>query len=156
MGGGECAYWNYFYREPGETEWIYSALGAVLRKVQPGSVEAWVWGDGQTPPPADLDLDDICTPPSPTPTLEVQRSGGTRTPGLPTPGPVAVVVSPTGTRAPTRVPTDVPAVTVPLASPTPSAAPIADTGRGVASYWPFGLMILGLALVGVFVWLRRV
>ena len=32
MGGGACAYWNYFYREPGSSEWTYSALGAVLRR----------------------------------------------------------------------------------------------------------------------------
>jgi hypothetical protein len=43
-----------------------------------------------------------------------------------------------------------------LASPTPSDAPIADTGGTLASYWPFAIMILGLALIGVVVWLRRV
>jgi hypothetical protein len=155
MGGGECAYWNYFYRDPGETEWIYSALGAVLRKVRSGSVEAWVWGDGQTPPPAELDLDDVCTPPSPTPTLEAQRDGGTGTPGVPTPSPVAIAASPTETQEPTRAPTNVPAVAVPLASPMPSTVPVADTGPTLASYWPFGLMMLGLALAGAFVWLRR-
>lgn len=156
MGGGECAYWNYFYRDPGETEWIYSALGAVLRKVQPGSVEAWVWGDGQTPPPADLDFENVCIPPSPTPTQEAQRDGGTGTPAVPTPSLVAIAASPTGTQEPIQAPTNVPTVTVPPASPTPSSAPIADTGGTLASYWPFALMILGLALIGVFVWLRRV
>jgi hypothetical protein len=156
MGGGECAYWNYFYRDPGETEWIYSALGAVLRKVRPGAVEAWVWGDGQTPPPADLDFDDVCTPPSPTPTLEAQDEGGTGTPGLPTPSPIAVAARPTQTLEPTRVPTVVPDVTVASASPTPPATPTADTSQTLTSYWPFALMVLSLALVGVFVWLRRV
>jgi hypothetical protein len=156
MGGGGCAYWNYFYRDPGETEWIYSALGAVLRKVRPGSVEAWVWGDGQTPPPAELDFDGVCTPPSPAPTLEAQYDAATGTPGSPTPSPVAIAASPTAAQEPTQAPTNVPAVTVPLASPTPSDAPIADTGQTLASYWPFALMILGLALIGVFVWLRRV
>jgi hypothetical protein len=155
MGGGECAYWNYFYRDPGDTEWIYSALGAVLREVRPGSVEAWVWGDGKTAPPADLDFDDICTFPSPTPTLEAQRADGAGTPELPTPSPVAVAASPAGTQAPTRVPTNAPTATVQPPSPTPSAAPIADVGQSLAGYWPFGLMILGLAVVGVFVWLRR-
>ena len=155
MGGGECAYWNYFYRDPGETDWTYSALGAVLRKVRPGSVEAWVWGDGQIPPPADLGFDDICAPPSPTPTLEAQREGRTGTPVLPTPSPVAVAASPTGTQAPTRVPTGVPTATVPPASPTPPAKPLVDTSETLTSYWPFGFMVLGLALVGVFVWLRR-
>lgn len=155
MGGGECAYWNYFYRDPGETEWIYSALGAVLRKVRPGSIEAWVWGDGKAPPPAELDLDDVCTPPSPTPTLEAQRDGGTGTPGVPTPSPVAIAASPTEMQEPTRVPTNVPTVAVPLSSPTPSTVPVADTGQTLASYWLFALMILGLALVGMFVWLRR-
>jgi hypothetical protein len=156
MGGGACAYWNYFYRDPGETEWVYSALGAVLRKVRPGACEAWVWGDGQTPPSADLDFDDICAPPSPTPTLEAQREGGTGTPGAPTPGPVAVAALPTETQEPTQVPSKVSAVTATPVSPTPPATPMADTGGTLASYWPFGLMILGLALVGLFVWLRRV
>lgn len=40
MGGGECAYWNYFFRETGEGPWSYSALGAALRKIGDGSVEA--------------------------------------------------------------------------------------------------------------------
>jgi hypothetical protein len=155
MGGGACAYWNYFYRDPGETEWIYSALGAVLRKVRPGAVEAWVWGDGQTPPPADLDFEDVCIPPSPTPTQEAQREGGTGTPGRPTSGPVAVAMSLTETQEPTRMPTSVATATVLLPSPTPTATPIVGTGQTLISYWPFALMILGLALVGVFVWFRR-
>lgn len=155
MGGGECAYWNYFYRDPGETEWIYSALGAVLRKVRPGSVEAWVWGDGQTPPPADLAFEDICAPPEPTPALKVQPEAGTGTPELPTPSPTAIAASPTETDIPNPLPTSVPADPVSLPSPTPSAPPIADSGQILADYWPFGLMILGLALVGVLVWLRR-
>ncbi len=62
MGGETCAYWNYYYRDSGEADWTYSALGALLRKVQPGAVEAWVWGDGKTPPSTDWTFEAICSP----------------------------------------------------------------------------------------------
>ncbi len=54
MGGGTCIYWNYYYRDSGTTRWVYSGLGAAMRKVKPGSVDAWVWGEGDTPPAQEL------------------------------------------------------------------------------------------------------
>jgi len=50
-----CAFWSYWYWQDGD--WIFSQLGASSRRVTDGAVEAWVWGDGQTPPPA-IDLTD--------------------------------------------------------------------------------------------------
>ncbi len=50
----------------GRMSWTYAALGALRHKVRPGSVEAWVWGDGTTLPAADLTFEVVC--PSPTPT----------------------------------------------------------------------------------------
>ncbi len=138
MGGGECAYWNYFYRDPGDAGWSYSALGAVLRKVRPGSIEAWVWGDGRTPPDDALTFEAVCEPPTPTPTS---------TPEPPTPLPV------------TAFPTETPPLALPptatAALPTPTPTPAASTSQVLSTYWPFGVMVFVLAAAGVAIWLRR-
>jgi hypothetical protein len=42
-------YWSYWYLRDGA--WVYSNAGAAARRVVDGTVEAWVWGDGQQPPP---------------------------------------------------------------------------------------------------------
>jgi hypothetical protein len=166
MGGGECAYWNYFYKDPGETEWVYSALGAALRKVQPGSVEAWVWGDGQTPPDEALSFDVICAPPALAPTATPRPA----TPAPATQFPATATTMPAATEAGTTeerdteaaateaAATEAAATEAPTASPAPpdpaTVAPTA-TNPNLLSYWPFGLMVLGLALAGALVWLRR-
>jgi hypothetical protein len=144
MGGGECSYWNYFYLDTGGTEWEYSPLGAGLRKVQPGSVEAWVWGDGHTPPAGALTFETVCTPP--TPAL-------TETPQLPTSIPATSTAAPAVTQVSTQPASALPTATT--APPTPTPSPSADTGQGLSSYWPFGLMVLALGLGGAWVWLRR-
>ena len=87
MGNGPCGYWNYFYRQLGQDEWVYSPLGALLHQVEPGSVEAWVWGDGHTPPDQALTFDVLCAAPSTpaptamlptlTPALSLEGRGGT-------------------------------------------------------------------------------
>jgi len=157
MGGGECAYWNYFYREPGAETWTYSPLGAGLHTVLPGSVEAWVWGDGHAPPAVDLTFKAICQPPTPTavavaatPTATPQpaAAGGEVTPAPPagaTPGaPVETATAWPGGEA--------------AASPTPGAADspsAADAAAGAGGYLAFGAMLLLLAAVGLLVWLRR-
>jgi hypothetical protein len=48
-----CTFWSYWYWQNGD--WAFSQWGASSRRVTDGAVEAWVWGDGQTPPPA-IDL----------------------------------------------------------------------------------------------------
>jgi hypothetical protein len=68
MGGGDCTYWNYFFRDPGPADWTYSALGAGLHKTKPGSVEGWVWSDGHNPPAEEITFEVICAPPTPDPT----------------------------------------------------------------------------------------
>jgi hypothetical protein len=145
MGGGDCGYWNYFYRDPGQTEWTYSALGAVLRKAQPGSVEAWVWGDGRIPPASDLTYETVCMPSTPTstPTREV----------LATPL-VTASPYPTPLASPSSVATTVPSVTVTEFAPSPT--PAAGTVQSPTSYWIFGLAMLALAAVGTVIWRRRV
>ncbi len=169
MGGGECTYWNYFYREPGEGDWTYSALGAAMHKVKAGSVDAWVWGDGHTPPATELGFEAICVPPTPVPSVTPEP--------LPTALP-APTVTPTAAGAAMMLATDVNTATAPptptllkgnavaAASPSPTSqatappptatpAPTPTSGQGLAGYWPFGLMILGLAAAGAIVWLRR-
>ena len=149
MGGGDCAYWNYFYREPGSDQWTYSALGAVLRKVQHGSVEAWVWGDGTTPPTFDGTFESICAEPTTTPT-----TGPTATPEPPAATPTAVSTLPASTQAPEPTHTPQPSATPTPAPPAPTQTP-APTAQPLVSYWPFGLMVLGLVAVGLWVRSRR-
>jgi hypothetical protein len=147
MGGGECAYWNYFYRDRGEAEWTYSPLGAVLRRVSPGAVEAWVWGDGHTPPSRDLTFEAICASPTPTPTA-------TQTAELATPLPRVIPAVQATAESPTQPPAPSPAVSTVTAWPAPST-PAPTAGPSLAGYWPFGLMALGLLVVGAVVWFRR-
>ena len=155
MGGGECAYWTYFYRDPDEAVWTYSPLGAVLRKVKPGSVEGWVWGDGQMLPDETLTFEAICKPPTPTATLPARVEDPTMTPELPTPVPETGKTVPTSSQVPTELPEPEPTPTVAPLEVLPSPTPAAGAGQSLASYWPFGLMVVGLLLAGVLVWRRR-
>ena len=144
MGGGDCAYWNYFYREPGSDEWTYSALGAVLRKVQHGSIEAWVWGDGTTPPAFDGPFESICAAPTAEPTATSEP---------PTATPTAISASPASTQPPepthTPLPTATPTTQAPIETPAPT------TAQPLVSYWPFALMVIGLGLAALWVRSRR-
>ena len=152
MGGGDCAYWNYFYREPGSAEWTYSALGAVLRKVQHGSLEAWVWGDGRKPPAFDGSFESICAEPTVVPTAEPSP-----TTALPTATPTVVLTLPAATQPPGSAPTSSPSVTPmpPALTPTPTPVPSSAGTQSLLSYWPFGLMVLILVLIGLWVRGRR-
>ena len=155
MGGEDCAYWNYFYRDPGEPDWTYSALGAAVRKARPGSVEAWVWGDGRTPPVEDLTFEAICQPPEPTPTLKPPTPTdppATEPPSAPT-GVPTLVSRDTPIPAPTHTPVPSPSAAVAPIVPTPT--PTAAASQSLAGLWPFGLILAGLAVVSIFVWLRR-
>lgn len=52
-------YWSYWHLQEGQ--WIYATQGATAYPVQPGSVDAWVWGNGT--PPAVTTLEQICNDP---------------------------------------------------------------------------------------------
>ena len=148
MGSGLCRYWNYYYRDPGQSTWTYSALGATLRTVRPGAEEAWVWGDGSTPPAPDLSFEALCasspvtatSEPVPTPTLT----------SLPMP---TWTPSVSATLSPSVSPT--PSPSVHPASPTPTAIPGAVGQSAWASYWPLAGMILGLMLLALGIGFRR-
>ena len=157
MGGGPCAYWNYFYRDSGSESWVYSPLGAALHKAGPGSVEAWVWGDGHNPPANALTFESICTvstptapvqeaavgpAPSPAQTLQEAKLEPLPTAVTPEPTPVARV-QPSATPRPAASPTQ----TVHPA-PSPTAQPVAGTHSSAASYWPFGVAVLTLVGIG--------
>ncbi len=43
-----CRFWSYWQWRDGR--WVYSQIGAGQHQVRDGDAEAWVWGDGQTPP----------------------------------------------------------------------------------------------------------
>lgn len=50
-----CRFWSYWQWQ--DERWVYSQIGAGQHQVRDGDAEAWVWGDGQTPPvvmPADV------------------------------------------------------------------------------------------------------
>jgi len=143
-GGGTCTYWNYFYRDPQAVDWGYSAMGAMMRKVRNGAVEAWVWGNGQTPPAAALTFESICAAPTatagpaspPSPTVASTAAAATAEPVAP---------APTIAALPSEAP------------PTAGALPEQGvrSAPAILSYWPFGLMILALLLIGVVVLRRR-
>ncbi|MFE4514445.1 hypothetical protein ACFRMQ_09700 [Kitasatospora sp. NPDC056783] len=38
------AYWSYWHADPGQNEWSYSQLGAMLYQPKPGSVDLWIFG----------------------------------------------------------------------------------------------------------------
>jgi hypothetical protein len=157
MGAGECAYWNYYYRDEGAMDWTYSALGAVLRRVRTGSVEAWVWGDGKTPPSDEMTFAAICSPPEPTSTATPMSP--TTEPGTPTapaeaPHPTQPPAEPSPPPSPTPI---LPATLTPPATPTSvSGSPSPDdTGGGLFGLWPFGLVAVSLIAIGAIVWFRR-
>jgi hypothetical protein len=181
MTGSGCAYWNYFYREGGG-DWVYSPLGVLLRRIRSGSVEAWVWGDGSTPPAADLTFEAICPPaagaPTPLPPVPTRGQAGETRPQAATPPPATPGFTPSPALVPTMEAalgqdgTPTVAATPPI-SPSPSSAPASPApvatagaappptpageapGSSPGSYWPFGLLLLVLALAAVVIRLRR-
>lgn len=63
---GSCAYWAYFVKTE-EGRWTYAPIGARLRKVGDGDLDAWVWieaaGFGQVQDSSivpNVDFEDIC------------------------------------------------------------------------------------------------
>lgn len=170
--GGECTYWSYWHLQDGA--WVYSPIGAAAYTVQPGSVEGWSWGE--EPPPV-FTLDQICAPPTTTPshtpeptatatsthtpvpptaTLVPPTSTAAATPGSETskPGnstltaaPTETPVPPTGTSEPTATTLPPTATTIPTHPPSPT--PDAPKEPSATNYVIFGGIVIVLVVVGV-------
>jgi len=118
------AYWSYWHADPGENDWQYSQLGAMLYKPKPGSVDLWTFGG----------TDVGGTEGRPTVTPDQLRARNTRPQGAPA-EPAATDRAPApppdvGTGpAPERATSSAPRPTTPKpsrsASPTPSPTPSA-------------------------------
>jgi hypothetical protein len=152
MGNGSCGYWNYYYRQPGQVEWVYSPLGALIHQVTPGSVEAWVWGDGHTPPGQALTFQSICgSSPAPTPAASPGGAGrSVPAATLPREASESAALTPLPSPA---------ALATPVHTPLPSTRQQSSSGEGVAAgrspdsptrYWSFGLMLLVLVAVAAY------
>lgn len=107
FGANNCQYWAYHHLVNGA--WQYSTLGATSYQVENGAVEGWGWGQGVinssgVKPPV-MAFEEICIPPSPTPTITPTHS--------PTP-----TITPTPTFTPTS--TASPTATITLGGPTPT------------------------------------
>ena len=120
-GDGGWIYWAYFYLDG--NNWRYSQLGAAAHHVSDGEVEGWAWGTGQADPPPVITFDEICVPPTETPTntpipTSTPTSTATPTPKRPTETPTSM---PMPTFAPTSTATPMPKT--PTSTPTPTSAP---------------------------------
>jgi len=151
MGNGPCGYWNYYYRQLGQVEWVYSPLGALIHQVTPGSVEAWVWGDGRTPPDQALTFQSICgSSPAPNPTSSPVVASLT---------PASTLSADVSVSAAQLPPPSPAAQASPVPTPLPSSGQEGSSGEGDAAgrspnslirYWPFGLMLLVLVAVAAY------
>jgi len=139
-GTGPCAYWNYYYRDAAGSDWTYAPLGALLRKVKSGSVDAWVWGDGNTPPAADLTFEAVCAEAGPTAAATVATVVAQAPAVAASPLPV---IEPTGPGEP-----EGPAAT---SSPASASTTMANSS---SAYLLFGVMAVSLLVAAAAIWLR--
>lgn len=65
-GPGECSYWSYFIKT-NDQQWAYAPVGARMRTIRDGDLDAWVWGSGENgakdrahPLLPDLRFEDVC------------------------------------------------------------------------------------------------
>lgn len=112
--GTPCAYWTYFHRNL-DGSWTYANMGASMRQLGDGDVDAWVWGDGSQAPPV-LSFEAICTAGASAPAPD--SATATVVP------PETVEVTPTATPSPS--PTSTPVVATPT-SVTAMATPAVST-----------------------------
>jgi len=136
-----CRYWSYWYWQNGQ--WIYSGRGAGSRMVRDGNIDAWVWGDGNSQPPAissGLPCGGVAAPtatvasqeayPGPTESPARTRSLATRMPSATTTTVPAQGSSSTSSgSAPVTLPATTPKVLGPYpgeATSTPLVVPVAS------------------------------
>ncbi|MHB9033035.1 MAG: hypothetical protein ACYC6L_08305 [Anaerolineae bacterium] len=128
--GSPCSYWSYWTWNAGE--WIYSGRGASQTMVQPGSIQAWVWGDGQTQPPV-VGPQGVCGGGG-------LQQAATETPVQPTdaggynPYPEQTLANSTATYAPAETP--IPSLTPQSYPAATGSAPTATAGTSAPSSTP--------------------
>lgn len=120
-----CNYWTYFQWKDGA--WDYAPLGASSRELRNGDVDAWVWGDGKTPPASSPDV--ACA-------AEVEITAQPQTEAT-------VASADTAASA-----TDTPVPAAPAATPEPASSP----GFGCSSP---ALVLVPLTLLAVLTVWRR-
>jgi hypothetical protein len=119
-----CRYWSYWYRSGGE--WIYASIGASDRQIRNGDVEAWVWSEGtinsnaDRRPPDDAVFDNICLPPTATPTFAATATETAMPTETPLPTAESATATPTMTATPTHTSTSEP---TPTGTTTPTVTP---------------------------------
>ncbi|MDR3562493.1 MAG: hypothetical protein P4N59_13815 [Negativicutes bacterium] len=112
-------FWAYWHLVNGQ--WTFAQLGASNYNVSDGAVEGWVWGTGQSNPPAQISFDQICAA-LPTSTT----APPTQVPGI------TSTKSPTKTPGPTKTPapTQTPSQTLAPATEAPTSAQVLDQSAG--------------------------
>jgi len=153
--GQPCIYWSYWYWKDGA--WVYSGKGAGSRVVRDGDIDAWVWGDGNSQPPAPAAA--LCAetptatsaPPTQTPTLTntpepsstptaektatqqpSETPSPTQAPSATASLPATATLTRTRTPTPTRTPTQT--LAPPTATPPPDAYPAEATSTPAGAY----------------------
>lgn len=148
--GAGCAYWSYFAMRDGE--WQVQNVGASQRRLHDGDMDAWVWGNGRTPPDA-VPFGAICPLPQARPTSPASReptepAGATATSPRPaTPADATAAATPSSAEATAR--STAPSVARADNAPDgggPAGAANEDGGSGA----PVGLIAFG-AVAGALV-----
>jgi hypothetical protein len=146
-----CVAWHHWFKRGGSWQVVGRSTGNIT--LVNGDIDAWVWGGPNDAPP-DLQYNEICAAPTPTPT---QTLAPTATPTIlptatwtPTPAPptatatLQTTATATMTRTPTRthtpdpyVPTATPSRTsTPTSTPTRTHTPAAPTPTSTAIGYP--------------------
>jgi hypothetical protein len=74
-----CSYWSYWYWKG--DRWMYSAIGSADHSVADGSVEAWMWGNADTPPDV-VTFSEVCPPNIPPDTAPTDLSATVAAPPI--------------------------------------------------------------------------
>lgn len=104
-----CVAWHHWYKRGGEWNPVGRSTGNIA--LVNGDIEAWVWG-GENDAPPDLQYNEICVAPTPTPT-ETSLPTATHTP----------TTQPTATWTPTAAPPTATATPQPTATATRTRTP---------------------------------
>jgi hypothetical protein len=91
--GEPCRYWSYWQWRDGR--WAFSQVGAASQRVRGGDVQAWVWGDGKSPPALELPAE-LCFGADAVVIHASPGSAATAAPGASSPGALSARLTPSG------------------------------------------------------------